>query len=128
MTAEMTRKALAEKFLTGLRTKDWELLRSIMISDIVWSLPGSSRISGDACGVEAVLDRSKIITSYKLDFILKHVLHGQFGFALSLNNKAKRGNLVLDEHLVTVCSLQDGRISRIDTYLSDVDMANAFFV
>jgi len=47
---------------------------------------------------------------------------------LSLNNTARRGDLVLDEHLATVLSIRDGKVSAIDTYLSDVDMVNAFFV
>ncbi|MDT7811122.1 MAG: uncharacterized protein QOJ42_1038 [Acidobacteriaceae bacterium] len=127
MTAESMKQTIGEKFLIGLRTHDWELLRTIMTPDIVWSLPGSSRISGEARGVEAVITRCGLITSYGLDFGLKHVLYGQFGFALSLNNTAKRGDRVLDEHLATVCSLQNRQISRIDTYLSDVPMANAFF-
>jgi hypothetical protein len=55
------------------------------------------------------------------------VLYGQFGFALSLNNTAKHGDTVLDEHLATVCSLREEKIGRIDTYLSDLPMANAFF-
>ena len=46
--------------------------------------------------------------------------------ALSLNNIACRGDLILNEHLATVCSLRGGKISAIDTYLSDVDMLNAF--
>jgi hypothetical protein len=47
---------------------------------------------------------------------------------LSLNNTASRGDLILNEHLATVCSLRGGKISVIDTNLSDVDMLNAFFV
>ena len=35
---------------------------------------------------------------------------------------------MLDEHLATVLSIRDGKISGIDTYMSDVDMVNAFFV
>ena len=35
---------------------------------------------------------------------------------------------VLDQHLATVLSIRDGKVSAIDTYLSDVDMVNAFFV
>lgn len=124
---ESIKQEIGEKFLTGMRTHDWELVRSIMTVDIVWTLPGSSRISGEAHGVDAIIVRSKLITSYGLDFALKHVLYGQFGFALSLNNTAKRGDLILDEHLATVCSLDGDKISRIDTYLSDVSMANAFF-
>jgi uncharacterized protein len=127
MPAESIKQEIAEKFLNALRSRNWELMRTIMAPDIVWSLPGSSRISGEAHGVDAVIARCQIITSYGLNFGLKHVLYGQSGFALSLNNTAKRGDLVLDEHLATVCSLHEERISRIDTYLSDVPMADAFF-
>jgi ketosteroid isomerase-like protein len=127
MTAVSSKQALAEVFLTALRTQDWDLMRTIMTQDLVWSLPGTSRISGEACGVEAVIVRCKVITSYGLDFALKHVLYGQHGFTLSLNNTARRGDSFLDEHLATVCSLQGGQINRIDTYLSDVAMADAFF-
>jgi hypothetical protein len=77
--------------------------------------------------VDPVIARCQLITSYGLIFDLKHVLYGQFGFALSLNNKAKRGDLILDEHLATVCSLREDKIIQIDTYLSDVPVANAFF-
>jgi ketosteroid isomerase-like protein len=78
--------------------------------------------------VDAVLQRAQTIVGYGLDFALKHVLYGVDGVTLSLNNTAKRGALVLDEHLATVCMIRHGKIARIDTYLSDVDMANAFFV
>ena len=127
MPAESIKQKIGETFLNALRSHNWELMRTIMAPDIVWSLPGSSRISGEAHGVDAVIARCQIITNYGLNFALKHVLYGQFGFALSLNNTAKRDDLVLDQHLATVCSLREERISRIDTYLSDVPMANAFF-
>jgi hypothetical protein len=127
MTAESIKKEIAETFLIALRSHDWELMRTIMAPDIVWSLPGSSRISGEVHGVDAVIARCQLITSYGLNFGLKHALYGQFGFALSLNNTAQRGDLALDEHLATVCSLRVEKISRIDTYLSDVPMANSFF-
>jgi ketosteroid isomerase-like protein len=119
---------VAHQFLTGLQKRDWDLLRSIMTEDIVWSLPGSSLISGEAHGLDAVIKRSQLIVSYGLTFTLKNILYGQYGVALSLHNTAKRGNLVLDEHLATVCLLREGKICAINSYLSDVDMLNAFFV
>lgn len=128
MTTEKEKVEIAQKFLTGLRNRDWELLRSLMTDDIVWSLPGSSLISGEARGVDAVIKRSQLIVSYGLTFTLKHILLGQHGVALSLNNTARRGDLVLDEHLATVFSLREGQVSAIATYLSDVEMVNAFFV
>lgn len=128
MTTEKEKTEIAQQFLAGLRNRDWDLLKSIMSDDIVWSLPGSSLISGEAHGVDAVVQRAQRIVSYGLTFTLKHILFGQHGVALSLNNTARRGDVVLDEHLATVCRLRDGKIFAIDTYLSDVDMVNAFFV
>jgi uncharacterized protein len=53
--------------------------------------------------------------SYGLTFTLKHILIGQHGVALSLNNTARRGDLVLDEHLATVMNIRDGKTLAIDT-------------
>jgi ketosteroid isomerase-like protein len=66
--------------------------------------------------------------SYGLTFHLKHVLLGQHGVALSLHNTAVREGKILDEHLATVCRIREERICSIDTYLSDPDMVNTFFV
>jgi uncharacterized protein len=128
MTTEEQKTEIAQKFLTGLRNRDWESLKSVMTEDIVWSLPGSSLISGEAHGVDAVIRRSQLIVSYGLTLTLKHILIGQHGVALSLNNTARRGDRQLDEHLATVFSLREGKICAISTYLSDVEMLNAFFV
>ena len=119
---------LAQTFMSGLRNRDWNLLHSIMTSGIIWTVPGSSLISGEARGVDAVIERAQRIVSYGLTFTLKRVLIGQHGLALSLHNTAKRGDVVLDEHLATVCILQDAKVCAIHTYLSDVNMPNAFFV
>ena len=85
MATEIKKTEIANQFLTGLRTRDWDLLKSIMADEIPWNL-------------------------------------------LSLNNTARRGDLVLDEHLATVIKIRDGKISAIDSYLSGIDMLNAFFV
>jgi hypothetical protein len=101
MSTEKEKTEIAQKFFTGLRNRNWNF-KSIIADDIVWSLPGSSLISGETHGVDAVIERSQLIVSYGLTFTLKHILLGQHGVALSLNNTARRGDLVLDEHLATV--------------------------
>jgi len=128
MNDDFTRNQIAQTFLTGLRDRDWDGLGAIMTEDIVWTLPGTSLISGRAVGVEAVLDRARTIVGFGLTFGLKHVLTGLEGVALSLNNTARRGDLVLDEHLATVFTFRDGKVAGLATYLSDVAMVNAFFV
>lgn len=122
MTNQLTKTEIVFQFLTRLRTHNWDLLKSIMADEIVWNLPGSSPISGEAQGVDAVIQRSQLIVSHGLIFTLKQILIGRHGVLLSLNIPARRGDLA------TVLRIRDGKISAIDTYMSDVDMLNAFFV
>ncbi len=128
MNSEKQKQEIAQTFLASLRDRDWKLLKSVLSGDVVWNLPGKSLISGEAIGADAVVERAKLIVSYGLTFTLKHILYGPHGVALSLHNTARRGDLILDEHLATVCSLRDGKIFAINSYLSDIDMVNAFFV
>ncbi len=128
MITDAEKIALAQEFLAGLKSRDWDRLRSTMTEDIIWTMPGSSLISGEARGIEAVVARSQQIVGYGLDFALEHILVGQHNVALSLHNTATCGDLKLDENLATVCFLRDGKISAIHTFLSDIDGMNAFFV
>jgi len=128
MATDELKKTIAQQFLEALRSRDWNLLRSIMTGDIVWTLPGTSLISSKANGVDEVIVRAKRIVSYGLTFNLNYILIGQSGLALALHKTASRGIQTLDEHLATVCTLPDGKICEINTYLSDVEMVNAFFV
>ena len=66
-------------------------------------------------------------TFHGLLITLQHVLVSRDNMALSLHNEARRGDLVLDEQLATVCRIGEGKIVAIETYLSDVDGMNTFF-
>jgi uncharacterized protein len=46
MTTELKKIEIANQFLTGLRTRDWDLLKSVMANDLVWNLPGSVLFQG----------------------------------------------------------------------------------
>jgi len=127
-TSHAEQSAIAHAFLSALRAKDWRAMRTLIADDAVWTLPGTSLISGTAEGGDAVVARAELIVSYGLNFALDRLLYGQTNVALSLHNTAKRGDINLDEYLATVCHLHDGKIASIHTYLSDVDMVNAFFV
>ena len=125
---EAEKRVVADKFLTGFCEGEWGLLKSVMAEDIVWSLPGRNLISGEVRGIEAVVQRAQLISSFGLHFRLTHMLIGQHGIALSFNNTAKRGRFFLNEYFSFVCQFRGGKISAIDTFLSNVAMANAFFV
>lgn len=127
-SSDTAKYELARTFHQALTTKDWSLLRAIMSPDVTWVLPGENAVSGPAVGIDAVIARAELIAGYGLTFTLEHVLLSRDNMALALHNTARRADVVLDEHLSTVCRLADGRIAAVETYLSDVDGMNAFFV
>jgi hypothetical protein len=46
---------------------------------------------------------------------------------VQLHNTGNLDGKVLDEHLTTVIHLDDDKIRRLDTFISDVGMLNAYF-
>jgi ketosteroid isomerase-like protein len=126
-TSEQVKQDLAATFHRALSGKDWAALRTIMSQDVTWTLPGGNQISGIAAGIDAVIARAELIASYGVSFALQNVLVSRDNMALSLHNTARRGDVVLDEYLATVCHIEAGKITAIETYLSDVEVVNAFF-
>jgi hypothetical protein len=82
---------------------------------------------GIAEGINAVITRAELIASYGVRFALQNVLVSRDNMALSLHNTARRGDVILDEYLATVCQIEEGKITAIETHLSDVEVMNAFF-
>jgi ketosteroid isomerase-like protein len=126
-TSEQVKQELAATFHRALIGKDWAALRTIMSQDVTWTLPGGNQISGVAEGISAVIARAELIASYGVSFALQNVLVSRDNMALALHNTARRGDVVLDEYLATVCQIEAGKITAIETYLSDVEVMNAFF-
>jgi uncharacterized protein len=125
--SDSEKKALATSFVEALRALDSKGFQKIMTEDVVWTLPGSSLVSGVAQGVAGVLKRARVIVDHKMTLEVTHVVLGREGVALLLHNTGNFNGKVLDEYLTTVCTLRDGKIARLDTYISDISMVNAYF-
>jgi ketosteroid isomerase-like protein len=122
------KKALATSFIEALRTLDAKGFQKIMTDDVVWTLPGSSLVSGVAHGVTGILLRAQAIVDRNVTLEIMHVVLGREGVALLLHNTGTWKGIVLDEYLTTVCTLRDGKIARLDTYISDIPMVDAYFI
>ena len=124
---EAEKKSIAESFITSLRTQDAELLASITTDDVEWTLPGTCVISGVADGVVGIMARAHGLASREVNLEILYILYGLEDVAIMLHNTSQQGGRVLDEFLTTVCLLRGDRIHRLNTYISDVPMLNAFF-
>ncbi|RLL68988.1 nuclear transport factor 2 family protein [Streptomyces sp. Z26] len=128
MTENGAHAALAHAFLHAFKERDWDALRALFAEDVTWTMPGAGSISGTARGADAAVRRAREIAGGGVRTELLHVLVGADGVALSLRNTAEAADgRVLDEHLATVLGMRDGRVVRVDSYLSDVDGMSAFF-
>lgn len=119
---------IAASFLAALKGRDWQAMRSLLTDDAVWTLPGSSLLSGPANGADAVVDRARMLRNFGVMVELLHILYSMNGVAVSLHNTGGRGELKLDEYVVIVLGLRDGKIASLTTHLHDVAGINAFFV
>jgi len=127
MTNQINQK-IAEDFLSAYKAHDWDGIRSLLHADIKWTLPGDGMISGTTVGADDVIKRTKIIIGGEVQTKLHHILVGQNGLTLSLNNTATSAEgRILDEELATVLTVDNGLIIKIDTYLSDVPMMEKYF-
>jgi len=126
MTAQEQKK-LAEAFIAAIRSRDRQLFESILAEDVVWSLPGTSLVSGDALGVDDILKRSESLAHRGVNIEIQHVVFGLNDIGLLLHNTGEHGGRKLDEHLTTILQLRGGKIHRLDTYISDVEMLNRYF-
>ena len=125
---EAEKGEVTRKFSAAMAARDIDLLNAIMTNDVIWSLPGSSLMSGEAHGVEAILKRAEIMHRHGVNVQIEYVVFGLNDVAQHLHNTAQYVGRVLDEHISNVYRLRDTKICRIDTFVSDVDMLNAFFV
>ncbi|MGA7777537.1 MAG: nuclear transport factor 2 family protein [Paraburkholderia sp.] len=124
---EAEKRSLAEAFIQSLRSQNAELLTSISTDDVEWTLPGSCVVSGVAVGIAGIMKRAQGLAAHAVNLEILHVLYGLDDLAIMLHNTSQQGGRILDEYLTTVCLLRGNRIHRLNTYISDVPMLNAFF-
>ena len=125
---ESEKKGIADNFMKALTNRDAAELRSITNEDIVWRIPGTSLMSGEARGVDAILKRAETLHRLGVSITLEHVVYGLEDVGLQHRNTGKHDGKVLDEHITTVCHLRGRKIHRLETFISDVNMLDDFYV
>jgi ketosteroid isomerase-like protein len=121
------KQQLARKFLSVLSAPDEDVVGGVAVDDVIWTFPASSPISGEAHGVAGVIKRAKMIAGYGVKVEILNAVYGRSSAAMILHNTASKNGRVLDERVVAMFAFRDDKIARLDTCLSDVPMADAFF-
>ena len=121
------RREIGEAFRASQQAGDSAGLRKLLHDDIVWVLPGDNAVSGEAHGIDAIFARFATLARFGVTITIEHIVLSRDGTAVILHNTGAHEGKALDEYLVSTLELRNGLIARIDTYLSDLDMMNAYF-
>lgn len=112
--------------LAGFRSEDWSTVRQLLHPGVVWTLPGTSSVSGTKEGVEAVVDTARAINAANLNSRLRDVMVGHSTVVVTLHNSADQP-VELDESLALVFEVRDGLVAAVSTHLSDVEGLDRFY-
>jgi ketosteroid isomerase-like protein len=117
----------ARRFLSLLGNPNEDLLRSVAVEDVTSTFPGTSPISSGAHGIAYVMKRASTIAAHGVRVEIAGAIHGLSGVAIVLHSTASRDDQVLVEQVATVFSFRGDKVSRLDTFSSDMATAEAFF-
>ncbi|AYL95379.1 nuclear transport factor 2 family protein [Mucilaginibacter celer] len=126
ISCEEDKLKLGNQFLLAFRDRDWNLLRSIITEDCTWCLPGEGELAGESEGADEVIDKAKQFAK-KLSLELDHIQYSLNCVALAIQNRSLSKEPTADEHIATVNTIRDGRISGIYTFFSDVPGMRTYF-
>lgn len=121
-------KGVANIFCQSLASRDWVSFKALLSDQADWRLPGVSKVSGHIEGADAIVRHLQMILEYDVHVTLKQTLFSHENIAFIFHNTAESGGRRLDVHLATVCRLSNGKIRSMETYNSDVDQVNHYFI
>ena len=128
MSTYESRAIFINDLRAALSTLDRAQLTGLLHDDVVWALPGHNAVSGETIGIDGIFSRLAILSSFDVHIDIQHGLVSPDGVAMILHNTGTHNGRILDEYLVSAVTLVDDKASRIDTYISDIPMMDAYFV
>lgn len=126
MTTEQN-KDLVMKAMEEVRGGDLDAAAPHVSDDFVWHIPGRCTISGDAAGVSGLAERMRRLVGAGLQPQVLGVLEGESHVAHLQHNVAEAAGHRLDQHVINLFTIAEGRITRLDTFFSDQPAAEAFW-
>lgn len=130
-------KDLVLGFISAMAKCDIEQFESVLSPNVVWTIPGTSLVSGPAYGIDGIIKRCQIIRNYNVRLDLQHMLYTPYDnlVAAVLRNTGMRrigyrgeGVIKFNEDVTQVYEIgDDGKIQSITNFISDLDNLNYYF-
>ncbi len=127
MTQRETNLEAVRQAFEGIGSGDWDAVRAVVSEDVVWHLPGDSKISGDAVGIEAWAAKLQRLFASGLNVELLNVMAEGDQVITVQRNSASASDGELDILVLNLFTLADGKLSRMQTFPGDQYALDAFW-
>jgi ketosteroid isomerase-like protein len=124
---DQQRQAIVSAFATAIVRDDHAGIAANAAPDIVWTIPGSSVISGRTSGIDAVIRLADVLAQYGLHISVQGSSYGVDTVAVRLHDSGEHDGKTLDQNVVNVLTIRDGKVTNVAANLTDVDAFDAYF-
>lgn len=124
---DQQRQAIVSAFATAVVHDDHAGIAANAAPDIVWTIPGSSVISGRTSGTDAVIKLADVLAQYYLHIAVQGFAYGVDTVAVRLHDSGERNGMTLDQDVVNVLTIRDGKVANVAANFADVDQFDAYF-
>lgn len=95
--------------------------------DIVWTIPGSSVVSGRATGIADITRLADTFAQYGLQISPRGFAFGRDTVAVTLHDTGDHNGKRLEQDVVNVLTIRDDKISDVTAHLTDLESFDAYF-
>ncbi|OBI45412.1 hypothetical protein A5706_31545 [Mycobacterium sp. E796] len=120
-------RAIVGAFATAIVHDDHADIAEHATPDIVWTIPGSSVVSGRATGIDDVTRLADTFAQYGLHITPQGFAFGRDTVAVTLHDTGEHNGVRLEQDVVNVLTIRGDKISEVTAHLTDIDSFDAYF-
>lgn len=123
----LQQRAVVGAFATAIVHDDHAGIAEHATPDIVWTIPGSSVVSGRATGIDDVTRLADTFAQYGLHISPQGLAFGRDTVAVTLHDTGEHNGKRLEQDVVNVLTIRGDRISEVTAHLTDIGSFDAYF-
>jgi ketosteroid isomerase-like protein len=125
----MSNLELVQRAFGAALAQDWDTVAPLLHDDFTWTIPGHSRIAGDAVGAEAFGAKLGELLGAGLDVqVIETMAAGDHVVTVQRNSAAAvDGGPGLDITAINLFTVRDGRLARMQSFVSDQDALDRYW-
>jgi ketosteroid isomerase-like protein len=125
--ATQQQRAIVGAFATAIVHDDHAGIAEHATPDIVWTIPGSSVVSGRATGIGDITRLADMFAQYGLHISPQGFAFGRDTVAVTLYDTGEHNGKRLEQDVVNVLTIRDDKISDVTAHLTDIGSFDAYF-